>query len=170
MHSRQQALLKLRTIRFDFHFRENRKFSLHAIPPCETRFRNFEKFVRYASSNVQAAPSDSAIWISKISKGLRVSSGDAHMSDAGQSVRGKIFKVNTGRDCVFQNSYLNPFSAEEMLNIPAHSFKAPTFILTTFVSLKNLHTNIVLPRAIYFQFFSWTLFHSRPSVSFSSFL
>lgn len=76
------------------------------------------------------------------------------MSDAGQSVRGKIFKVNTGRDCVFQNSYLNPFSAEEMLNIPAHSFKAPTFILTTFVSLKNFHTNIVLPRAIYFQFFS----------------
>ena len=139
-------------------------------PSCETRFRNFEKFVRYASSNIQAALSDSLIWISKISKGLRVSSGDAHMSDAGQSVRGKIFKVNTGRDCVFQNSYLNPFSAEEMLNIPAHSFKAPTFILTTFVSLKNLHTNIVLPRAIYFQFFSWTLFHSRPSVSFSSFL
>lgn len=76
-----------------------------------TRFRNFrEIFERYAPSSIQAAPSDSPIWISKISKGLRVSSGDAHMSDAGQSVRGKIFKVNSGRDCVFQNSYLNPFS------------------------------------------------------------
>lgn len=77
-----------------------------------TRFRNFREICeRYASSSIQAAPSDSPIWISKISKGLRVSSGDAHMSDAGQSVRGKIFKVNSGRDCVFQNSYLNPFSA-----------------------------------------------------------
>ena len=31
-------------------------------------------------------------------------------ADAGQSVRAEIFRINSCGDCVFQNSYLNPFS------------------------------------------------------------
>lgn len=63
------------------------------------------------------------IWISKISeihsiewyKEARRGSMDACTyirgpTDAGQSVRAEIFKINSGGDCFFQNSYLNPFS------------------------------------------------------------
>lgn len=142
---------------------ENCEFSFRSIKTKhsgnETRFRNFReireiRIFEYSSWFISIARFEfqryRKVWGHRVgNEGTRTRS----KSDAGQSVRGKIFKVNSGRDCVFQNSYLNPFFRRGNVK---HSFKAPTFILTSFVSLKNSHTHMVLLRVTrtHFQFFS----------------